>query len=221
MALFYVIYLQDGIAVDCIEAIRLLSDPLQIKAAHITVRGPFPNKIRLADANKKLSGNRVVLNGVSHFISESQNTVFFTCSATKIKKVWNKPDFPFKPHVTIYDGTSKAFASQLYDVVSKYTYFLGFHADKITPLISKDGHKKLYRPLQFDEEQVSNIVGEHFTNSLVSGMSEHKRFLLIERLCSFLSEHSLNTDENFLSQTKSRTRTWKNTLATLRQGFIF
>ena len=86
MALFYVIYLKDGIAVDCIEAIRLLSNPLEKKAAHLTVRGPFPNKIRLEDANKKLAGNRILLDGVSRFTSPTQNTVFFTCKATKIKK---------------------------------------------------------------------------------------------------------------------------------------
>ena len=221
MRIFYVIYLRDGIAVDCIEAIRLLADPSQRKAAHITVRGPFPTKIRLNSANKKLSGNRIVLDGVSHFISDKQNTVYFTCMGTKLRSVWNKPDYPFHPHVTIYDGSSKSFALQLHEILSKYKYFLGFHADRITQLISKNGHKNSYEPLRFDEGKVSKVVGETLESSMVDCLSEERRLVLIDRLCSFLNDHSLRTEERFLWQDKNDRGTVKDTLAALKEAFTF
>jgi hypothetical protein len=220
MRIFYVIYLHDGIAVDCIEAIRLLADPYQRKAAHITVRGPFPNKIKLNSANKKLSGNRIVLNGVSHFISDKQNTVYFTCMGTKLRMVWNKPDFPFNPHVTIYDGSSKSFALQLYEILSKYKYFLGFYADRITPLISKSDSRKSCEP-RFDEGNVNKVIGETLESSKINCLSEERRLELIDRLCSFLNDHSLRTEEQFLWQDKSDCGTVKDTLAALKEAFTF
>ena len=206
---------------DCIEAIRLLADSSQKKAAHITVRGPFPNRIRLIDANRKLSGNRIVLNGVSHFISEKQNTVYFTCLGTKLKTVWNKPDYPFNPHVTIYDGSSKTFASKLYEIISRYKYFLGFHADKITALITKNGQKGSYEKLWFNEDNVTNVIGETLEASTIDGLSEERRLFLIDRLCSFLNDYSLRTGEQFLSQDKTDRMSVKDTLSALKEAFIF
>lgn len=220
MALFYVIYLKDGIAVDCIEAIRLLSNPLERKAAHLTVRGPFPNKIRLEDANKKLAGNKILLDGVDRFTSPTQNTVFLTCKATKIKKIWNKPEYPFNPHVTVYDGDSATFASELYDVLSRYTYRLGFQADKLTALITKSGTKSQYRLLQFDSDEIAEIVGEPINYSRASEMSAHKRLLLIDRLCSSLDRISLETDPNFIFAENAKRKTRKTMLESLRHGIL-
>ena len=219
MPLFYVIYLRDGISIDCIEAIRFLCDPSQKKASHLTVRGPFPNKIRLVDANRKLAGNKLLLNGVNRFFSENQNTVFFTCAATKIKKVWNKPEYPFNPHITIYDGDSRAFASEVFDVVAKYTYFLGFQADKLTPLITRNGSKSLFRPLLFDCDAIAEIAGEPINRERISHMSVDKRLSLIERLCEFLETLSLQTDTNFLTKESEKRKTDRTMTEMLRHVF--
>lgn len=220
MALFYVIYLRDGISVDCIEAIRLLSNPFEKKAAHLTVRGPFPNKIRLEDANKKLAGNKILLDGISRFLSPNQYTIFFTCKATRIKKVWNKPDYPFNPHVTIYDGDSLMFASELYDVLSRHSYKLGFLADKLTPLISKSGTKNQYKPLHLDVVEISKIIGEPFDISRLSEMNGSKRLALIEQLCRFLEQRSLETDPNFLFTESTKRKAKKSMLDSLRHGIL-
>ena len=221
MALFYVIYLHDGASLDCIEAIRLLCDPSQKKASHLTVRGPFPNKIRLVDANKKLAGNKLLLNGVNRFFSESQNTVFFTCSATKIKRVWNKPDYPFNPHITIYDGDSRTFASEVFDLVSKHSYLLGFHADKLTPLVSKSGAKNSFRPLSFDLAAIAEITGELITTETINHMSLGKRLTLIEQLCAHLKALSLKTDPNFLTKEGGKDKDRRTMIEMLRHAFSY
>lgn len=221
MPLFYVIYLRDGISIDCIEAIRLLCDPSQQKASHLTVRGPFPNKIRLVDANRKLAGNKLLLNGISRFFSENQNTVYFTCSATKIKKVWNKPEYPFNPHITIYDGDSRVFASELFDVISKRTYFLGFHADKLSPLVSTSGPKSLFRPLLFDCDAIAEITGEPITRERINNMTTEKRLTLIDQLCKYLETLSLQTDSNFLTKETGKGKARRTMIEMLRHAFSY
>lgn len=220
MALFYVIYLRDGSSVDCIEAIRLLCNPLEKKAAHLTVRGPFPNKIRLEDANRKLAGNKILLDGISRFSSPGQSTVYFTCKATRIKKVWNKPDYPFNPHVTIYDGESQSLASELYDVLSRHSYRLGFLADKLTPLISRSGIRNQYKSLDLDVVKVEKIIGKPFNVSEINEMDWSKRLALIDRLCGFLEQTSQETDPNFLSIESNKRKAKKSMLESLRHEIL-
>ena len=136
------------------------------------------------------------------------------------KKIWNKPEYPFNPHVTVYDGDSATFASELYDVLSRHTYLLGFQADKLTALITKSGTKSHYRPVQFDVDEISKIVGESINCSQVSEMSMHRRLTLIDRLCGFLEHTSLKTNPNFVFAENTKRKARKTMLESLRHGIL-
>jgi len=126
MSVFYVLHVKEKSLSDCLDAIRFLCDPAEKQKAHITVRGPYQRKIDIRSVNDKVAGRIVSIDGVDNFFAYNQNTVFFHCSAPVLTTVWKKPDFPFNPHLTIYDGRSTEFAHRLYDILKAHTYRLRF-----------------------------------------------------------------------------------------------
>src|SRR5206468_2530129 len=131
---FYVLYVQDGEAADCIETIRFLCNPTEKLAAHITVRGPYygektkPKRDKLREFNRKLSGSFISIIGTGNFFGPNQNTVFFRCiTDDMIRRVSKKSDYAtYYPHLTLYDGSSEEFAKRLYGRVNHYKYSLIF-----------------------------------------------------------------------------------------------
>jgi hypothetical protein len=191
---FYVIYIEDGLEKDCIEAIRLLCNPFEKTAAHLTVRGPHGRKIIPNIWNKKLEGNHALINGVDRFFGDGQNTVFFRCSSPRLGSVWYKPDFDFNPHITIYDGPDRLFAEEVYGTMSNYGYRLSFKADRLEPLVSVKGQKGMALNLM-DQVRLSELIHERFDLKAIANMSNYHKLTIIDRLCQYLSIDSSKKEE--------------------------
>src|SRR2546430_8610144 len=131
MPLFYVLHIQDQTLSGCLEAIRFLSNPFEKQRAHITVRGPYRKRIHVQNLNRQISGDTISINRVGNFFDYGQNTVFFECSSPNLKNIWKKPDFPFNPHLTIYDSGSRPFAERLFKILSKHRFNLSFKAEAL------------------------------------------------------------------------------------------
>jgi hypothetical protein len=187
MPVFYVLHVQEKPLGDCIDAIRFLCNPSEKQRAHITVRGPYQKKIDIEGINRRLVGGIVSIDGVGNFFDSQQNTVFFRCSAPKLKAVWRKPDFPFSPHITIYDGGSAEFAHRLYDLLNRYDYSLRFRADELEAIESTKGQKSLQLALAFNSSFVRKIVGERITADVVPILPEQQRLGFVAQLCKHLS----------------------------------
>jgi len=186
MPFFYVLHVKAKPLADCLDAIRFLCDPLQKQRAHVTVRGPYRKRISVNKLNDKVSGGIVSFDGVGNFFSSHQNTVFFRCSAPRLKAVWNKPDFPFNPHLTIYDGKSAEFAHRLFELVSRYQYPLRFRAEQLEAIESKKGQSSMSLALAFNSDLVRKAIGQGIVAADVPGLSEHERLKMIDRLCRYL-----------------------------------
>lgn len=194
MRIFYVLYVRNGILKDCLEAIRFLCNPLEKYAAHITVRGPYQKQMKkdeLQEINDKLFGNHIIIDRGDNFFNLGQNTVFFRCTSSKLKEVWKKRDYPYNPHITIYDGHSVEFSRKLYSVVSKYSYNIDLQADELIPLFSDKGQESFYLGLIFNNELISKIAEEDLKSLNVMEMSEEHRLSIIKRICKHLSVLSL------------------------------
>jgi hypothetical protein len=190
MRVFYVIYLEDGLLLDCIEAIRLLSNPMEKVPAHITVRGPYSTKINTSRMNEVLVGNSVTIDRTGNFFEDGQNTVFFGCTSPVLEKVWFKRDFPFSPHVTLYDRESTEFARRLYEVVSGYKYYFSLKADKLHPLESRKGQASFRLQMWSSLTRLSTLLGEDLRSSDVPHISLESRLKWINKLCKHLSAES-------------------------------
>lgn len=193
---FYVVYIQDGLEKDCIEAIRLLCNPFEKTAAHLTVRGPHGRKIAPNSWNQKLEGNHVLINGVDRFLGDGQNTVFFRCSSPRLSWVWYKPDFGFNPHITIYDGSDRLFAEEVYGTMSNYGYRLSFKADRLEPLISTKGQTRMALKIALNQDRISELIRERFDIREIASMPNYHKLTIIDRLCHYISIASPQTDKS-------------------------
>jgi hypothetical protein len=187
MPFFYVLHVKTKPLADCLDAIRFLCNPTEKQRAHITVRGPYKKKIDVRGINEKVTGGIVSFDGIGNFFDSCQNTVFFRCSAPRLRAVWSKSDFPFNPHLTIYDGKSPEFAHRLFDLISRYEYPLRFRAEELEAIESRKGQNSMSLALAFNSDLVRRAVGRDINAAEVPKLSEQRRLDLIDRLCRYLA----------------------------------
>jgi hypothetical protein len=188
MHLFYVLHIHDRVLSDCVDAIRFLSNPREKQRAHITVRGPYKRRIPVENLNRKISGDVISINKVGNFFEAGQNTVFFECSSPNLKSVWKKRDFPFKPHLTLYDSGSRQFAERLFQILQKHQYHLTFKAELLNPLVSAKGQSSFSMSLFFNKTWISGLLNQHLNPEDISELSENHRLALIDKICGFMSK---------------------------------
>jgi hypothetical protein len=196
MKIFYVLHIREKALADCVDAIRFICNPTEKQRAHMTVRGPYQRRINVTAISRRIIGDTISIDSVGNFFDSGQNTVFFHCSAPELKNVWSKPHYPFNPHITLYDSTSREFARKLYAVMSKYSYTLRFQADELEAIESRKGQDSLSLALAFNSKLVSRLGGERVTPSSIPTFSDEHKLTLVERLCEHLSaqsEKSANT----------------------------
>ena len=187
MAIFYVLHIREKALADCVDAIRFICNPAEKQRAHLTVRGPYDKRIDVKAMSRKIVGDIVSIENVGNFFDFGQNTVFFHCTASELKSVWSKPHYPFNPHITLYDGSSKEFAHRLYAVISRYSYRLRFQADQLEPIEALRGQQSMSLALAFNTKLVRQVIGEKIGPDSISTFSESRRLELIEKLCKYLS----------------------------------
>jgi len=200
MRVFYVLPVKEKRLSECLDAIRFLCNPSEKQKAHITVRGPYQKKIDVRSINEKVLGKIVSIDGVGNFFGSNQNTVFFRCSAPILREIWHKQDFPFNPHLTIYDGSSGDFAHRLYKLISNHTYALRFRAEELEPIVARRGQNSLDLALSFNSELVRRVVGAKVSVSEVQELSEERRLEMIEKLCKHLASLALKRRQNSLKR---------------------
>jgi hypothetical protein len=187
MKVFYVLHIKEKALADCVDAIRFICNPTEKQRAHLTVRGPYQKRIDIAAISRKIAGDTVSIDSVGNFFDSGQNTVFFHCSAADLKTVWNKPHYPFNPHITLYDSGNSEFARELFAVMSRFTYGMKFRAEGLEAIEARKGQDSLSLALAFNSDSVSRLVGEKVTANLIRGYSDEHKLRLVQRLCQHLS----------------------------------
>ncbi|MGZ3698579.1 MAG: hypothetical protein ACXVCH_10830 [Bdellovibrionota bacterium] len=187
MKIFYVLHIKESVLADCVDAIRFIGNPTEKQRAHLTVRGPYQKRIDVTAMSRKIVGDTVSIDRVGNFFDSGQNTVFFHCNASELKNVWNKPHYPFNPHITLYDGGSREFAHKLYEVINRYTYCLKFQADQLEPISSMKGQESMSLAFAFNSKFVRQALGEKIGPRTVLEFTEERRLQLINRLCQHLA----------------------------------
>jgi hypothetical protein len=190
MKIFYVLHIREKALADCIDAIRFICNPGEKQRAHMTVRGPYQRRINVTAISRRIVGDTISIDGVGNFFDAGQNTVFFHCSAPELKNVWSKPHYPFNPHITLYDSSSREFAKKLYAVIGKYNYSLSFQADELEAIESRKGQDSLSLALAFNSKLVSRLGGERVAPNAIPTFSDEHKLMLVERLCEHLSAQS-------------------------------
>lgn len=196
MNVLYVVYIPDGTLARYIDAIRAIANPGEKHRAHITLRGPYSQPRDVEGPDSIISGAQITVSTAGNFFQEGQSTVFFSCEAPELKRVWDKRDFGFNPHLTLYDGPSKTFAKALWEVVNNYSYSFSFMAGGLTPVVARSRQTGLSLLADFDSSLITSVTGEDVEASSLLYMTADKRLNLIDRLCNRLSRLKGNDSAN-------------------------
>lgn len=178
--IFYVVYFDDPRLQASLDTIRFIANPNEKTPAHITLRGPYSQLYNVRGLERKIHGAEVMADGAEGFFRKGQNTVFIRCFSEKFQEVWKKSDFPFNPHITIYDGSSRRFAKMLLDRLVQFPIKFRFLVGKLSPLESHKGQYSTLLRQSFNEKFTRTIVGELLTVSEVDSLSSERRASLVE-----------------------------------------
>lgn len=187
MKLFYVIFVKDEILGSYLNAIRYLSNPNEKHNAHITVRGPYKVQIDVSRYNKIINNEIISIKEVGTFFEGEQNTVFLRCESEKLEEVWQKPDYGYNPHITLYDGKSKNFARDLVKILNSHLINFSFKADKLSLLQSIKGQSDYRLSLEANLKYIGAIIEKSLSHTLVEKMTEEQRLELIDKITDHLS----------------------------------
>ena len=126
----------------------------------------------------------VVADGVGSFFETDQNTVYVRCNAAEpLRSVWKKRDYSsFNPHITIYDGPCRRFATKLLSRLSCMRIRFRFAVAELTELASYGGAEREIRYEWFNERFVEEVTGKRLSAEDVFVMAEEDR---LECVCSF------------------------------------
>jgi hypothetical protein len=118
---FSFLVINDAYTKRCLNAALFIADPRQKWPAHITIGGPYTS-----EPKKKEFAGKISVIGVNNFFSDGQNTVYLTVGGEGLRAVWDKSDYGYNPHLTIYDGSNTCFAASLFEKLNSqkiYFYF--------------------------------------------------------------------------------------------------
>ena len=144
MRYFYVMEISDLKLRCMINAMRVLADPETTEDAHVTLRGPYKQKIEMSKFNEILIGKTVSVFGAGKFFRGDQATVYLRCGFKDLDKVWNKPDYQGRNcHITIYDGEDIEFARLLFENLKEHKLFFWFEGSELIEQPDEVGQREL------------------------------------------------------------------------------
>jgi hypothetical protein len=127
---FAFLYPDDHGLQELLDLAIFVLNPAEKLSAHITVAGPFSDPKSLSPDTDFF--NKICVFGVDRFRSSHQNTILLKVDADDLKQIWDKPDFPFNPHLTIYDGDDWELADRLYEALFQLRLFFCFYVSRVT-----------------------------------------------------------------------------------------
>lgn len=185
--IFYSVQFGDAEVQACFDAIKFLCDPTEKSPAHITVRGPYEKEFDVRELDGSIRNQWVAILGPGCFFGDNQNTVFLQCGFAGLRDVWQKPDYGLKPHITLFDGSSRKFAEKLLILLKSRRLFFKFRASDIEPLISYKGQYNFDLLINFDIEKISKIVGTKIPIR-ITNIKDDERLLYVDKILQSLSE---------------------------------
>ncbi len=189
---FYVLYPQDKIINNILNAIKVFSDDSQRTGAHITVRGPYSKKLaqsKVDTCSQDITDTSLHFSKVGNFFDYGQNTVFFKCDDNEnLRKIWSKKGYEdFEPHVTLYDGTDEKFAKRLFDKLQQNFQPFEFKVDKLSYLESKssdamDFYRHRLKQDFVNFEDLKGILNTDIDKEKINKIKEHNKLNYIGKL---------------------------------------
>lgn len=189
--LFYVMYFRDRYLQSALDVIRFICNQDIQWPAHITVRGPYDSKQELDRKYYERVGSTVSVSAVRDFFQQKQNTVYLHCDSSEIQSVWDKPDWGYEPHITLYDGPSRQFARMLKSALGSKEIHLVFPTTPLSRLESTKG-KKARLAESIHTMGISWLLRDRISPDDIGTLTPNRRIDLILRIWDdIVARHSV------------------------------
>jgi len=179
---FYVVYLGDPALQIALDTIRLVANPSAKGLAHITLRGPCSEPPEYETTKLSIEGSEARVTKIGDFFEDGQNTVYLACDSRFFVDRWYKPDYGYQPHITLYDGPSRAFALKLRDLLQRRYAEISFPVTGLSLLRSVKGEKLDSLRRAFDVVGFHWVIGKQITLDDIPYLSDDTRLLIIESI---------------------------------------
>jgi hypothetical protein len=191
--IFYVTFLEQEPLRSGIDAIRLLANPSERLRTHITLRGPYEKEVSgFPRIDRMLANCDMAVHGVGCYFERYQNTVFWDVHEAMLRTAMKKRDFPTgKPHLTIYDGDSRKFGSQLLKLFTNRDVSFTFRPSKLSPIYSSGGQGSFDIWVNIDKPFVSGILSYDFSRPKVLALNVEERLNAINLILDAMIRLSL------------------------------
>lgn len=203
-----VLYVNDGVVGPHLELLRKICEPHSNTRPHVTVR--FFDKLSLTEEhlNTRVSHLDFVEPGLFWPDSRSKNrrhTVFIKCQSDELVHIEHKPHFPTSAfHVTLYDGQSPRFATELLAVLEEFRWHFRVRLPQGTKLtrveLSTDRRNDVSSAPKPELLHLLRGAAPSVDLADLTGLSHKRRIELIRAVCSHL-HRSINGLEKLTPQT--------------------
>lgn len=175
---FVFLYVEDPVLSNMLNTAILALNPSDRWPAHITLAGPYETR-RSVPRNLEFS-HRVSVIGVNQFRTDTQNTVHFRVGAHGMKDVWRKPDYPYNPHMTIYDGPNHSLGDELFHQLQQLRPIFKFEVTKLNIVAS--GAQRDFNLLAHVDTSFSPILHDMGLEDLRNLTDDDRIFVAIEAI---------------------------------------
>ena len=182
---FVLLMIEEGEVRGFLDSIIFLCNPEEKNGAHITLRGPEKERVDeeyLKSIRKYIVGTKLSVIGVGRFFNKKQNTVFLRCGSRYLQKYWKKTDYPFNPHITIYNGESRKKAERIYYSLKESSPYFELTVGDVICLASTSGQKSFNLMFELDMEGIRKVIGRENPLSEIRKMRDWERLMLVDRL---------------------------------------
>lgn len=181
---FHIVRLGDQELQAALDMIIYCANPAAKLGAHITVRGPYSSLKAAIEYCFDISGQRLHILG-PEFFNNSNRVIYLRCAGDSLRAHWWKSDFPYNPHLTLYDGPDLRLANELYES-SAASRMIGTVPAGPTEIISTAtlGTFALART-GVDFHLLSQLAGRTLSHNLVMEFDQHERIRLLRDLCLY------------------------------------
>lgn len=191
MSYFFGVYPADKRLSRLFDLARLIAQPDFARKAHITLRGPYPQKPSPRSRWLKARLSNATLTRPSTFFNDSQNTVYLGLSFLEMNDISWKPDFSDGvPHMTVYDGTDRSFAWQILETLRIFPWQFQIELTPVQILEKKKEYESSFF-LELDDIDIafSYIYEKPMRREYIRSMHIGQRIYLLRRI--FEEIHSL------------------------------
>jgi hypothetical protein len=166
--------------------------------------------VKVDELNRELHGNEIEVSGVGVFVAPSQYTVFLACDGSRLRNVWQKTDYGYNPHLTLYDGRDSAFANALKAIVTRHELPWRFRADELRLLVPSSewfqakSQQRMELLLRLPRRNFTADGDLSLTFADAATLSPGARLETIDRLINEASRVLQRRDPTFARQTHMR-----------------